>query len=309
MAYHNGNGRVLDRTRGVARLAGVAGPAIVPPLGSRRPARRGVMAPRSAFPEIDCLGDRLPRKTLAAVERRAIEVGVGADRVLIAAGIVDEDSYTDALAHWLGLEYETFEHRNRKSCPLDDRHLMTAARTGLLPLIIDGEFVLVLAPRSVREFLDYADRHPNVRFRLTSAARLNAFIARCGADALGYQAADALNVASPQLSAGSRDRSPAYALAAVAGLALGAMIAFPSTAIHVFGAILTFLFLCWLALRLFGSCLQQSPPKPSHIPDSELPVYTIIVALYREAEAVEELIASLRQIDYPGIMAQTPQEF
>ena len=32
-----------------------------------------------------------------------------------------------------------------------------------------------------------------------------------------------------------------------------------------------------------------------------LPVYTIIVALYREAAAVEDLVNSLRSLDYPGI--------
>src|SRR5262245_60528093 len=65
--------------------------------------------PRNAFPELDCIRNRISDGLLAAIERRAIEVGVSADRVLIAAGILDEDSYMMALAGWLGLEFETFD--------------------------------------------------------------------------------------------------------------------------------------------------------------------------------------------------------
>jgi hypothetical protein len=38
-----------------------------------------------------------------------------------------------------------------------------------------------------------------------------------------------------------------------------------------------------------------------------LPVYTILVPLYREVSSLDGLIASLRRLDYPGLMAQTPQ--
>ena len=44
-------------------------------------------------PEIDCLRHLLPPATLAAAELRAAEIGVGADRVLIAAGDISEDAY------------------------------------------------------------------------------------------------------------------------------------------------------------------------------------------------------------------------
>jgi hypothetical protein len=33
-----------------------------------------------------------------------------------------------------------------------------------------------------------------------------------------------------------------------------------------------------------------------------------MVALYREASSVDSLIAAIRALDYPGIMAQTPQD-
>jgi hypothetical protein len=57
--------------------------------------------PPSAFPELDCVRDRLPSHVVAAVEHRAAEIGVGAERVLIASGFMDEDHYVYALARSL----------------------------------------------------------------------------------------------------------------------------------------------------------------------------------------------------------------
>src|SRR5438309_1209395 len=113
MAYHNGNGRVLDRVRGVAPFAREPGPgpgpgpgarpgaAIAADIASQSPTRGAAMRSRSAFPELDCVSDRLPPETLAEAKRRAVQVGVGAERVLIAAGLIEEDSYLVALAQWL----------------------------------------------------------------------------------------------------------------------------------------------------------------------------------------------------------------
>ena len=262
---------------------------------SNVPARRS----RSAFPEIDCVRDRLPLKVVAAVERRAIETGVGADRVLIAAGIIDEDRYVHALSRWLGLGYETFAERRRESCPLDDQQLVEAAKTGLLPLVIDQELVFVVAPRSVAQFLDYAAAHPRVQFRLTSTARLNRFIGRHSSEALGYQAADALNAVWPHLSAASRNWRPLITLAAIVSLALSALIVFPEPAFIAIETILAGGFLAWLMLRWFGSYVSVKPPRSRRMPDDRLPVYTIIAPLHREAHSVEGLVGALRQLDYP----------
>jgi hypothetical protein len=52
----------------------------------------------AAFPEIDCVRRTFPWRTIAWAERRASEIGVGADRVLIAAGLISEERYLAALA-------------------------------------------------------------------------------------------------------------------------------------------------------------------------------------------------------------------
>jgi cellulose synthase/poly-beta-1,6-N-acetylglucosamine synthase-like glycosyltransferase len=62
------------------------------------------------------------------------------------------------------------------------------------------------------------------------------------------------------------------------------------------------------ALRLFSVAFAgQELGRTSRVSDDKLPIYTIICALYREANVVDNLVAAIRALDYPGIMAQTPQ--
>ena len=67
-------------------------------------------------------------------------------------------------------------------------------------------------------------------------------------------------------------------------------------------------FLAWLALRFVGAFVDRAwRDRGDDPPDHELPVYTVIAALYREAASVDGLLAAIARLDYPGIMAQTPQ--
>ena len=68
------------------------------------------------------------------------------------------------------------------------------------------------------------------------------------------------------------------------------------------------LFLAAAILRLLSAGFGNSTARhPVSVDDARLPVYTVICALYREALIVEDLVAAIRALDYPGIMAQTPQ--
>ena len=63
----------------------------------------------SSCPELDCVRHLLPRRTLAAAERRARSVGVGAERVLVCADAMTEEAYLVALASSLGTSFERFD--------------------------------------------------------------------------------------------------------------------------------------------------------------------------------------------------------
>src|SRR5438105_2779290 len=101
---------------------------------------------RSGCPELDCLRARLPPGTLAKAEQRALALGIGADRVLIAAGIISEDEYVRALAGWLHVPFERLD-LPREACPLPDGQFIDAAQFGVLPLRIGDAFIYVVAPQ------------------------------------------------------------------------------------------------------------------------------------------------------------------
>jgi cellulose synthase/poly-beta-1,6-N-acetylglucosamine synthase-like glycosyltransferase len=69
---------------------------------------------------------------------------------------------------------------------------------------------------------------------------------------------------------------------------------------------LTVIFLPVIALRLFGAytlryhqCSDEMS-APARIPDAELPVYTLLVPLYREANMLAGLTRTLTRLDYPA---------
>ncbi len=239
-------------------------------------------AQAQSCPEIACLRNRLPHWVLAAAERRAAALGIGADRVLVAAGTITEDDYLDALTAFLGIAHEPLHNLPRHACPLDGNRLIEAAAVGLLPLNLGGEMIWVIAPRNLaaRMVTGLITSHPELarRIRLTSTASLNRFIALHARAALGSKAADALRLARPHLSAAPRSWRITLAGAIAATVLPGLCFAFPGEAKSALEAFLAAGFLAWLALRLFGSLIEPARPRPARMPDRALPVYTIVVA-------------------------------
>ena len=229
---------------------------------------------------------------------------MGADHVLVAHRLIAEETYVTELASALGVAFEPLDDITREACPLTDQRLLEAATSGLLPLRIGDGVAIVVAPllADSRRLVETAVSGSDLakRIRLTTRARFRVFIERHGAAEIGRLAVDELRQRHAALSAKlSFGRSLAL-LAAAAGFAgLGAMLAPDITAIILeFG--LSTIFLTWTGLRLAGILSHQAVnQKPKPHPDRLLPIYTVVIALYREADAVKDLVASLRKINYP----------
>ncbi|NQE64932.1 glycosyltransferase [Caulobacter sp. RHG1] len=111
---------------------------------------------------------------------------------------------------------------------------------------------------------------------------------------------------STALEVGGRDGahqslSPAQAVAvALAGLLAATGVALdPDSALaaahHLFFAV----FLLGGLTRLAAACTPLPSARAPPLADQDLPTYTIITPLYREAEVLAELVQSLEAIDYP----------
>ncbi len=259
----------------------------------------------SAFPELDCVRDLLPGRVILAAENRARSIGLGADRVLIGADAITEEAYLNALAASLGTSFEPLDGVARTDCPLDDHELIQAAAAGLLPLRQGNTLTWIVAPRclTARRLADPRRSRPQwLRpFRLTSSERLRRFVARHTQAALGRRAADGLHLARPRFSNAPRAHGAwRFAAIALAMLAAAALPLAPAATMAALGVALCAIFLTAAALRLASVVVAPKPARRSiHADERELPIYTIICALYREAAVVNDLVAAIRALDYP----------
>jgi hypothetical protein len=308
MAYRSADGAALRRPATHSWNAGLALRAAIPQ--TRHPSR----SRRATFscgpygcPEIDCVRGRLSTAALAFAEWQATQSGVGADRVLCSHGLIDEEEYVRALAASLGMAFESLVGGWREECPLSDDQLLNAARTGVIWINDGNEQVLVAVPRLIdtRQLLNSFPQRSDMgeRLRLTTMARLNAFVAHHGAAAIERRAIHDLRMHRPDLAASTLKLwKPGLAIAAAATAMIPVARYAPGGLLMALEAALFFVFLAWTALRFLGlasgSLARGQGAKSTN---RELPVYSIVVALYREAASVKHLIAALRALDYPAL--------
>ena len=259
-------------------------------------------------PELDCLRGILPATILHEAEKRSHAIGVGADQVLIRRGVITEQAYLERLAHHTGAGLEDFTRIAREDCPFSDGQLAYAAQHDLLPVRIGDHLEYVCAPRgtAARRISDLATHFPGLgrRIRLASQSHLHRFLALQTGNLLGRQAADGLRLRAPEMSAApsiisSRSLSPWQHGLRAAALSVPLTLA-PLFTIQVTGAVLALWFLLFTSLRLAGGFAPRRKPTVwPRLPDNQLPIYTVIAALYREANSVEPLLAAIDALDYP----------
>lgn len=257
--------------------------------------------------ELDCLRHTLPPAQLAAAAHRARQLGIGADQVLIGAGAIHEASYLKRLAQFNGLAVEDFADVDRHDTPLYDGQIALAAQAGILPLRQDGHLIWVLAPRrlTARTLCQLLAKYPDVRrnARVATSAALQGFLQRHGGPALARLATHGLANRFPALSAAPTERDrPLWRqrLSRAAGVA--ALLLLPPLLLgHAWGVMLALVFLAFVAFRLVG-CIwpRQTSPQFQRLPDHQLPTYTVIAALHREAKSVGPLLKAILALDYPA---------
>lgn len=263
-------------------------------------------APRKLIhcPETDCVRRLLPSGIIAAAELRAIEINTSADRVLIAQGWVSAEQYTKALASSLGCGYDPLLQIPRAICLGDDEELIESTKTGILWVVARQRRILVVAPEHIntRRLVWCLKLRPHLSadICLTTSQGLFEFVSRHTRQTIAGKAALELKATQPEFSAGVA-RSRLSILPIIGSLVILAAIIFaPGLTITVIDIALALIFLGWTALRVIGALttdLMWRRHRP--VPDNELPVYSLVVALYREAASVRGLVESLGALDYP----------
>jgi cellulose synthase/poly-beta-1,6-N-acetylglucosamine synthase-like glycosyltransferase len=259
--------------------------------------------------ELDCLRRVLAPELLRAAEARARELGIGADRVLILSGVIDEAAYLQRLAFHTGVGIEDFSEIGRGDSLLRDRQILQAAELGLIRFRRGGRPIWTLAPRhlAARGLCRLVARYPDLtkRLRLAPSSHLHKFLLYQTDDVIGRAAAHGLRRRLPRMSAapvavkGLRWRRHLQRFKGPFGIA-ALMLLPPIIALDAWSVVLALWFLAFIGLRLVGSFVPRLPQKKMpRLPDHRLPVYTIIAALYREAKSVASLMQAIDEFDYP----------
>ena len=173
----------------------------------------GRPAPRPApslYPEIDCVRPLLTPALADWAEQRAERLGIGADRALVTARLLEDETYIRSLAASLGITFEPLDEMPRSRCLLNDKELIDKAAIGLLPIADGPATAIVIAPSgtAARGLIGLIARDPAIRarFRLTTAERFNRFVLRAGGTALIRHASEDLKRRSPALAAARKGR-------------------------------------------------------------------------------------------------------
>ncbi|MDB5626778.1 MAG: glycosyl transferase, family 2 [Tardiphaga sp.] len=252
-------------------------------LGGARPDNDNRAKSQERASELDCLVGFLAMDLLRHAAERAGQLGVGADRVLIAAGDIAERIYLQKLAHHCGMAIETFDGRSRDDVLLDDRQLGYVGRLGIIRLGDGEDAIVVVAPQmfGARRLVELTARYPALasRLRVATAGDLQDFLLHRIGNSIADDAAYGLPERFPALSAAPRvitDPDPGRIDVGRIAASLALVIAFslpPSFAVGFWSQLLALWFVAAVGLRLAAAVIPPRAMAASgRLSDAELPV-------------------------------------
>ena len=287
----------------------VAGNPLIEPTGLKAARRR----PRSDAADYDFLlagppgNAALSRDGLQAAGARAGQCGVSIRRVLIGEGHMAATDYVAALAASLSVPYHAAPARDGMRGGTDPHNLRQAWAEGHIDgqptIVLDGSLI---SPRALRYLIGRLARRGLAVGLTTPAGMRDCVLASAGA-ALMREAISGLARFDPGASAraGTWLRQ-SLTLASLAGLVIGLIAIGDLSAQWMWTLLVTLPFLGVVGLRALALLLHQPPQTfefrlhDRRADDRELPVYTLLVPLFREATVLPGLIDALRRLDYPA---------
>ena len=144
------------------------------------------------------------------------------------------------------------------------------------------------------------------RVVLMGRRALSDAIAEAYGPKLAREAESGLGRKQPRFSASTGTNSwQTVCLALMGGLFAGAAVFAPREAMVIYSAALSLMFLITISLRLAAAAHAahvhlggRKRPIP-RLKEAELPRYTVLVAMFREARVLSDLVAALEALDYP----------
>ena len=266
-----------------------------------RPAEADALPPELAF----LVAQGVSPELLQRAARVAEEADVTGEAALFGLGFSDE-RYHRLLARHLGVPYL----RHPPVLAQDGFDIVARAAAGWAPLASNpGGVRHVLAARgeALRGLLrdhGFADVG-RYDFALTTRRRFEALLRHRDEAAFRARIVDGLAGWDPALSARGGATAWQRRLGLVAAVALAATgVSAPGVVGIGLSALLLAIFALAVGQRLLVVAAAAPPLRPISPPprrlDRDLPAYTIIVPLFREARVLPRLVRSLDALDYPA---------
>ena len=242
---------------------------------------------------------------VAAMAERAARYGTTIEQELLGDGWIDPDAYYAALARMLRLPYlSQVNAEGVADVSHLDSQLVQPATIRLQHARQAPVTVIVPEARRVPMILGMLDRLPDLRHSLAVAAgsTVRQAVWKAGAPRRLQQTIGNLFENNPKYSARIVlwGRQGFYTGVGVTTAALGTLIA-PSLALLTLHVLMSSLYFISLWLKFFAIRYCREPAQPIlPLPEKkDLPVYTVMVALYREATVAAQLVATLRRLNWP----------
>jgi hypothetical protein len=270
---------------------------------SPAPRRGGALgaptAPRPPAVEIAFLsGYGVPSEVLHYATALARRQGVSADAALVAEGLVSEEFFYRSLADHLRVDFLD------GAIALSPGAAVTAAH-GYVPLRDGGDGLRWLfAPAGTEIFrLMSAVRAARGRplFALTTRRRFVEALRGARAEDVVRMARASVERVDPQLCVRGALRRGPLAVATAAMLAPVAGLFAPWDGVALPAALLLAgVFLAGVFLRLYACWASgEACDDVCELDDARLPIYTVVIALYREAAVARQLARAIDRFDYP----------
>ena len=229
--------------------------------------------------------------------------------VLLANGWIKPGAYYRALARDCGAPFFESDDNDGHESGHEDATPRNAIRTKLLKRKHNGRARVTFAPSAVSpQAMKNRIATDMGRVAITTPRDLRAGIQRTYAKRLMSEAVFGLVRRYPGQSAGEGlVRAQRLGLAAALAVIGASTILAPLLTLYVVSGLVTLFFGMVVALRLIACInlvvsepVKRSGIKPQRIPDADLPVYTLLVPLFHEADVLEGLTRALMRLDYPA---------
>ncbi|SMD18901.1 glycosyltransferase family 2 protein [Rhizobium sp. RU36D] len=247
----------------------------------------------------------LAKPLIRDMAERARAHGTSVEQELLASGAVQEDAYYEAMARLVDLPFlgEIGPERIIGQFCLDtqlQRPTMLRLSNG------NGPPITVICPEAERlpQLTERLEHLPSLRdaLAIASPTAIRRASWAAGADRRVRHGVRALFEDRPAQSARIvMSGGQGFHIGLFCGLLIGAVLMAPlmtALALHV---VLSLFFLACTLLRLMAALHPRARPIRRDLTavESRLPVYTVLVALYREAGVVPQLMTALNRLNWP----------